>query len=744
MSRIVSFVESDAGTGPTYTSRNAPHQTGDLLYHELTQDVGATEIQPDDTSAAAGWQMLAQIRSGTVVRHAVAWKFAASSNDPDPVFDGASDDWLGACKAIRGAHPTAPFGSVVSGTDYLTTAYGAASSYTSGAITTGAAGCLILDSFGVDTGGIVYHAKARLSDARGGTKQTTIAIAQISAYRQQESAGAVAQFDLCGSLSRWAAGITVAVRNADGEGLQPDLRGTINEMYWYGDVGALHDPAVIWDAPSAFATAVGGINCSAAAPTPSTSGNVDEPSAAWGRWTALVHAIAGSAGESTPGVGTWQGGSHAFAAPQDLSSAIISLNFYRTSNVGSDNVAGDEGMLIGLSDGVNWAAYQIQNTANGWIRSTPCAAHISVANATPYASSSGALNTASVARIAYLWHRTGAAAVSFNIGVKNFTVYTTPVALTGGGVGRPATFADYAAALCSWGNYQAAVALHPSQVLAKTTLQIGDGGVNTTYFDGEAQSLAFPQVYSRDASGQLTWNAGELAVQLRIKAGDDDTVNLAAGVFTSSNNQSFVMDPATSLLANHLFAGESAVGASVYLIPGISYAGLMAKSGTINLAGVGTYSFNIGSAQTVNLSPAGVGTYALGACDITGTVDLRNTTAHAVTVELPAGATYTTANNAGGTITVQVASLTLTIEANVSLAGAEIRIYDLDAAGNDLGTELAGVESCGTATYSYSGSAGNSLWIQIMLSGYEEFGQALTMPSSSATFTAILQAETNA
>lgn len=87
----------------------------------------------------------------------------------------------------------------------------------------------------------------------------------------------------------------------------------------------------------------------------------------------------------------------------------------------------------------------------------------------------------------------------------------------------------------------------------------------------------------------------------------------------------------------------------------------------------------------------------------------------------------------------------LTITANVSLVGAEIRIYDLDdTPAGSLGTELSGVESCTTSTYSFEAEVSNDVWIQIMLSGYEEFGQQTTMPLVDGGYTALLAAELNA
>lgn len=88
----------------------------------------------------------------------------------------------------------------------------------------------------------------------------------------------------------------------------------------------------------------------------------------------------------------------------------------------------------------------------------------------------------------------------------------------------------------------------------------------------------------------------------------------------------------------------------------------------------------------------------------------------------------------------------VTISANVSLSGAEIRIYDLDnSPAGSLGTELAGTESNSTSTYVINTvSASNTVWIQIMLTGYIEYGLQYTIPASATALPIILQVEQNA
>lgn len=87
---------------------------------------------------------------------------------------------------------------------------------------------------------------------------------------------------------------------------------------------------------------------------------------------------------------------------------------------------------------------------------------------------------------------------------------------------------------------------------------------------------------------------------------------------------------------------------------------------------------------------------------------------------------------------------TLTISANVSLSGAEVRIYDLDTSDGTFGTELSGVESHTSSTYIYEGLRGNQIAIQIMQSGYEEHLQTLTLENAIQSLGITLRADLNA
>ncbi len=89
-------------------------------------------------------------------------------------------------------------------------------------------------------------------------------------------------------------------------------------------------------------------------------------------------------------------------------------------------------------------------------------------------------------------------------------------------------------------------------------------------------------------------------------------------------------------------------------------------------------------------------------------------------------------------------TIAVTISAQVTLAGAEIRVYDMDnLPAGSLGTELSGVESNGGSFYTFTAVQGNVVWLQIIKDGYEEYGQAITISSLSTNISVILIPDTN-
>lgn len=163
--------------------------------------------------------------------------------------------------------------------------------------------------------------------------------------------------------------------------------------------------------------------------------------------------------------------------------------------------------------------------------------------------------------------------------------------------------------------------------------------------------------------------------------------------------------------------------------------------GTLQMDSPGTYGINL-SATKLRLTTTG--TYDLGTGVFAGIITVDNPNNVPITVKAPAGSTFVKGSNPANT-TIEVAANTLTIAASVSLVGAEIHIYDMDnTPAGSLGTRLLDIESCPGATTALPVAGGNQIYIQIMHTGYEEFGQAYTMPASSVTFTADLIPDVNA
>ena len=87
--------------------------------------------------------------------------------------------------------------------------------------------------------------------------------------------------------------------------------------------------------------------------------------------------------------------------------------------------------------------------------------------------------------------------------------------------------------------------------------------------------------------------------------------------------------------------------------------------------------------------------------------------------------------------------VTTTLSSDTVLTGAEIRIYDMDnLPAGSLGTELVGTESL-AGTFSFTTSAANQVWIQVIQSGYQEFGQSFIVPATSSTLSLTLAQELN-
>ncbi len=144
---------------------------------------------------------------------------------------------------------------------------------------------------------------------------------------------------------------------------------------------------------------------------------------------------------------------------------------------------------------------------------------------------------------------------------------------------------------------------------------------------------------------------------------------------TTTDGNTFTMPSTWTLVGPTFVSGGTLVGGKVTLAAGsqsISFSGM-----TITLGSAGTYTFSMVGSSTVIATPAAPGTYVMSSGTFIGTVDLRNASGtHAITVQLPSGTTYTTANNTGAAITVEFPAVTATVTIGPFITGSRVQLYD--------------------------------------------------------------------
>jgi hypothetical protein len=597
MAYIVSTTQTATASAASYTVTLGAHVSGDLLLVFLTQDVGGTTIAPDATSATAGWAMIGTQAASGSSRSAWAWLIADSASEVNPVFTGATDDWIGTCLVIRDAHATAPFGATPTTainfkrSDYTGVA-SAASNKDGDLDTTTIAedGILLIYSWGSD--GALYP-RGKINEITGVDRYSATAISHIIGYKQQQSVGVAPTATMYRSATtNGGNGWILAVRNKSSGAFQPDIRPDVNELKWYGTYNEEYDGSTTWNAPSTFCTGVtdfGGFVLSATAPTVAVNTVISDakvwnPSATTLTSTENITLLAGEGG-----VGAWVGGWHTIPST-DLTGKMAGFMWEITSGSGS-SIQGSEGLLVGFSDGTNCVFYQVASKALGWPTLLAEFSFVAPGNGTAY-DSVGTVATAISActEIGFFLHRitnsTGARAIY----LRDFAVFGT-TSLTGGGSSYPTQFQDFQRAITGWGQWDYARLTGSAQVLAKSSVQIGDG-TNKTYFDGAAQSFEYPQAWSASAvnNWQMFWNAAANSVGLSVYAKAADTINLASGVAATDTAQNLSINASSAAAADATYSfAQSFVG---WRDPidnkGLTWNGATFKEcGTVTIAGGG-------------------------------------------------------------------------------------------------------------------------------------------------------------
>lgn len=310
------------------------------------------------------------------------------------------------------------------------------------------------------------------------------------------------------------------------------------------------------------------------------------------------------------------------------------------------------------------------------------------------------------------------------------------------------------------------------QALILQPIQLGNGGTDTLILDLGETAIEFPQQYNVGSRNVFYCSADNVA-GLTYYAGASDIIRHNNAVVSSKSKFHWRIHASSSASATYDFSGLAIIGAGDVQLRAVTTFSTMSFTScpaiVQNSALIADSSFNssyitannIGNISGCSFTSSGMGhaieittagTYSFAGntfsgygVDGTTNAAIYNNSGGAVTINVSGGGSTPTVRNGAGASTTVNNSVTLTISANVTLVGAEVRIYDLDnTPAGSLGTELSGTESNGTATYAYSGSVGNAVWVQIMKPGYEEFGQATTMPTINSTFEIMLKLDTNA
>lgn len=750
MPAIIDYTTSqvDSDVSSITVTLPAEYAVGDLLLVFGSKDYSTGGAL---TCATSGWVEIQQanyLTSGMLTtRVALFAKEATSTSETPPVIASTNAaTWTGLSISIRGWHDTGTLSDVISAVaGYSTTTY----PFTASSITTLHDDCLVLYAMASSS------VKASVPIADAGTMWITsiasAANALAAGYKYQHTAGeaGTAPFYTEANSFMSYAGITVAIRG----------NGTHTQPHYDAQCITVIDP----------------LNASVATITNTTIGSTVVPTTLLGRGLIKNVGTITNGGcapfDDTMKISAAVSESmHAFTkvispTVRDISSGFV-LGTYRFAvpkdgiNIGRNDTAETGLVLVLANDSDNYNAYGIGGYGQKDMSYDGRSTYVVQTNQTvdTRLTSLGTFDKAQFDRLTFVAHAIrGAAGIEFS---QFIHVPITGIPIVGGTAANPITSAllerdigeGYALQMIEKG-----VAYVP----------LVFGGSKDVHVDLSLYSLSFPNLYN---SQNCLAHVDPGAFGVTIRATATSSIKMPSGIFSAKEKWHFVIDADSSASATYDFSGRSIVNAIVTLrhvctfssMSFIECAGIVQNGSTITgctFSGSSVTADNPGLISSSSFKSGGTGhaititetgTYGLSGLAFTGygaddstDAAIYNNSGGAVTLNVSNGTAPTVRNGAGASTTV-VAGATLTIGANVTLSGAEIRIYDLDnSPAGSLGTELSGTESHGSATYSYSGTPGNVIWLQIMKDGYEEYGIQLTFPETSSTFTATLALDRN-
>jgi len=193
-----------------------------------------------------------------------------------------------------------------------------------------------------------------------------------------------------------------------------------------------------------------------------------------------------------------------------------------------------------------------------------------------------------------------------------------------------------------------------------------------------SDDVTFQELYDHHQS-QAVLNVGDAAALTGAGVAGSPTLFAQGDIDVETGE---VLNGAGSLsMGAHVLTAELNGGAP-YTYTGGTYSRLTTadtfNGGQLNIGAHGAYVFSLSSA-ILSMTPTAAETYVLGDATFSGTIDLRNTSGtYAITVELPAGTTYTTDNNTGETITVETPQVYQSVTVAAAVAGSGLELYDVE------------------------------------------------------------------
>lgn len=745
------------GTLPSY-------QQNDLLLAILSADTGTTQAW-----SSAGWTQLFSISSTSNL--AVMWKIAgASETDPTFTYSIAETTNLHLL-AIRDVNTAAPFnGTGGAGTGYRTGTLATATGVFP-ALTTTINNSLVL--FGMcESGAVVptiHQGPVTFEDGADGTAHS-----DGFGWTFMPTAGlipATVKYAKNGT----AAGVQVTI------GISPPSGGAaVIPPFCAGDASIFIDPMH-------GVTAYNGNTAFAATATTSFGTSLNGKTLANGTIAAAAdvginsfHSMGRVTGTVT--AGTWYGGRLALAAGntpnvsgKNIIAHVMPLSPKVYQNTDPLSKTGVKGVAFGISSlaNTNYRVWHVHGAGTPWDTAQHVPIVVNDMNTAGRIQNTGTLDPASIESFGFMISGF-LVAPAFQFG-SLWALDTTTVA--GGNAAEPVGVAGINK-ICSSGKERMSVLQQgASQILVMQPIQIGDGGTNPVYLRLDATAIEFPKQYDV-SSKQVFYCGADNVAGLTYYAGASDTIKHINSVVSSLSPFHWRIHASSSASASYDFSGLAVIGAGDVTLRAVAtFYGMTFTSCPVitqNSAVIDNSAFSYSKITSAtlgdmdNISNCSFASSGTGhAIEVGGTASTITFTGNtftgyaatngstgneAIYVNIATG-TVTINISGGGTPSIRTAgatvvvnnSVSLTISAPVTLVGAEIRIYDLDnSPAGSLGTELAGVESHDAATYVYSGAASNSIWIQIMKSGYEEFGQQITMPTANGSFYALLSADINA